>query len=264
MATGHPIESAQLLRHLGMPFAGVVEMPSELRPRVLLIDATSCDRRERCEHRERCVDFLLGADTTDASGPLDVEHLSFDPADDGAGVRACQDAITSGDFHAVVLGKIILSDSLNEKLVERLLSTQLQAFARAGGRVAFLAGDGLVLARNGLVDRIFGSASQPCNQGEESSRLSPHVYGDGLVACFGDTSSSALNLAAFCHSGVAAALRQHRQRRARAIMLARKLQAEQQCSLQPATIPSSEHFRAKLAQIKLGMANPYFVFNPIS
>ena len=96
---------------------------------------------------------------------MSVEELSFGYAEDVEMVRACQNAIVSGTYHAVVICDLCLRDLMEEdptRLFDALIGSHLQAFAWAGGRVAFPTSDGMLMANMGLLNRLFEVSWEFC------------------------------------------------------------------------------------------------------
>ena len=90
---------------------------------------------------------------------MDSIVLSFGYGEDVALVRKCQDAIVSGTFHAVIVCDLSLRDLIDPDdgfIFDKCLGSHLQAFARAGGHVAFPTSDGLLLGNVGVLQRLFG------------------------------------------------------------------------------------------------------------
>tara|TARA_B100000780_G_C21085209_1_gene437150 strand:- start:252 stop:1454 length:1203 start_codon:yes stop_codon:yes gene_type:complete len=99
-----------------------------------------------------------------------LDHVTLCWAEDEAQARACQEAIMSGKYHAIVVCDLCLRDLLEEPecYFERLLGSRLQAFARAGGQVAFPTSDGLLLANMKMLNRMFDVTWAACAYSAES------------------------------------------------------------------------------------------------
>ena len=168
-----PILAARenVLKSLGEKFDGSVAIPVGERPKVLVITELSMTSTQwyHCHLfgiEEPGPDTQDGTrqsdekrrDAADAWIGIDVENRSFSFAEDVAKVRLCQEAIVSGEYHAVVVCDLSLRDLMEapDLLFDHVLGSHLQAFARAGGWVGFPTSDGMLLTNMGVLSRLFG------------------------------------------------------------------------------------------------------------
>ena len=88
---------------------------------------------------------------------VEVSRRNFVRGEDAEAIESCQQAIASGDFHAVVL--VDLSARELFASVEAHLGPLLKSFASLGGSVVFTSCEGLLLPPT--LERLFGTAWKP-------------------------------------------------------------------------------------------------------
>ena len=167
-----------VLKTLGNQFTGKVQMPCGSSPRVLAIHGMGMsDEQWYYNHlfgksTAGCRMAQSEEDQSEAAAAwlgVRVDDLSFGWAEDVALVGACQGAIVSGRYDGIVLCDLSLRDLMEEpeRLFEQLIGSHLQAFASAGGRVAFPTSDGMLMANMGVLNRTFGVNWEVCSYTKE-------------------------------------------------------------------------------------------------